>query len=271
MTETREFEGKDLEEALGIAADALGVSQAELHYEMLEAGRRGVLGLGVRNVRIRVKPPLEAELPPEEPEPRPRKPPAPKEQPAQPKAPPAKQSRGPRKARRPQKQKRNPAPAKPPGDPVEESVVKDVEAMVLQILERSELELEVETTFEKDNVSLRLQGPDEALLVAKNAELLGAIHLLLNRMSRRTWPTVGRINVVCDGHTKPRDEELVAKTRKLAMQVSETGKTKKLQLMNAYERRLVHLTVREFPGLTSNSDGKGAMKRVRISKVQNRI
>ena len=57
----------------------------------------------------------------------------------------------------------------------------------------------------------------------------------------------------------------------MAQQVSSTGRTKKLHPMNAYERRLVHLTVRDFPGLSSSSDGRGAMKRVRISKIQNQI
>ena len=80
-----------------------------------------------------------------------------------------------------------------------------------------------------------------------------------------------RIEIGCNGHTKPRDEEMIAVARKVAQQVAESGKTKKLQPMNAYERRLVHLTVREFPGLTSSSDGDGALKRVRISKVQNQI
>ena len=59
--------------------------------------------------------------------------------------------------------------------------------------------------------------------------------------------------------------------RTAAKQVSKTGKTRKLRPMNAYERRLVHLEVREYSGLTSSSDGKGALKRVRISKVQNQI
>ncbi len=90
-------------------------------------------------------------------------------------------------------------------------------------------------------------------------------------MARRAWPDVTRIHVTCNGHAQPRDEELVTMVRKVAKQVSSTGKTRKLQPMNAYERRLVHIAVREFSGLTSNSDGNGAMKRVRISKVQNQI
>ena len=62
MSEEREFEGKDLDEALDIASEQLGVAPDELHYEMLEQGRRGLLGVGTKNVRIRVKPPLETEL-----------------------------------------------------------------------------------------------------------------------------------------------------------------------------------------------------------------
>ena len=34
--------------------------------------------------------------------------------------------------------------------------------------------------------------------------------------------------------------------------------------MNAYERRLVHLTVREFEQLGSRSEGQGHLKRVKI-------
>ena len=109
------------------------------------------------------------------------------------------------------------------------------------------------------------------MLTSRNAELLSALQFLLSRMARRSWPDVGRIHVGCDGQTRRRDEELIALAKRVAKQVSSTGKTKMLQLMNAYERRLVHITVREFSGLTSSSDGSGALKRVRISKVQNVI
>ena len=279
--EEREFEGKDLEEALASAAAALEVPAAELHYEMLEAGRKGLLGLGVRNVRIRVKPPLEPVAPELEPEAEPA-PKAPK------KRPPAKRTRSPKKPRRgakrsgaskagsksPSGARPNPGPnsgRKPARGPVNEAVVQDVRAMVVEIVEGAGLELEVEATSESGNVQLRLKGQDEEKLVAKNAQLLGAFQLLLNRMSRRTWPDVGRINVVCEGQSTPRDEELIALANKAAESVARTGKTKRLAPMNAYERRLVHLAVREFPGLTSSSDGRGAVKRVRISKIRNEI
>jgi len=273
MTEERVFEGRDLEEALRSAAAALGISQEDLHYEMLDAGRRGLLGLGVKNVRIRVKPPIEAELQPGEPAPESKKAPKPRKSRAARKAP-APRNRP--EAKKPPAAKKRPArkksaTKKPPAQPADEAVVQDVEKTVLQMIEKMGLDLEVHATPHDDGVSLQLEGPDEEMLIAKNAELLAAFQFLLNRMSRRAWPGLGRINVVCDGHTLPRDEELIAMARKVAKQVARTGKTKKLHPMNAYERRLVHITVREFPGLTSSSDGNGALKRVRISKVQNQI
>jgi hypothetical protein len=38
--------------------------------------------------------------------------------------------------------------------------------------------------------------------------------------------------------------------------------------MNAYERRLVHLTVREYDDLDSRSEGSGHLKRVKIYPAQ---
>lgn len=55
--EALEFEGKDLAEALEAAAERLGVVASSLRYEVVEEGRRGLLGLGGRPWRIRVAPP----------------------------------------------------------------------------------------------------------------------------------------------------------------------------------------------------------------------
>ena len=238
MTEEQVFEGKDLAEALDHAAQELGVPEAELHYEILEQGRRGLLGLGVKSVRIRVMQPLDAELPSQTDQPGP--------EPAQ----------------------KSPKPAQPK---VVTEISREVEKTLQRMIELMGLDLKVEASARDDGVSLQLQGPDQKMLTSRNAELLSAIQFLLTRMSRRTWPDAGRIHVSCNGQTRRHDDELVELAKRVADQVSSTGKTKKLQPMNAYERRLIHITVREFSGLTSSSDGSGALKRVRISKVQNVI
>lgn len=54
MESSTEFEGKNVEEALERACEALGVSASEVRYEVVEDGRKGFLGIGTRPVRIRI-------------------------------------------------------------------------------------------------------------------------------------------------------------------------------------------------------------------------
>jgi spoIIIJ-associated protein len=89
-------------------------------------------------------------------------------------------------------------------------------------------------------------------------------------MPSRRWPEAGRIHVYCNGHRESRDEDLVAIAREAAKEVAQSGRALRLRPMNSYERRLVHMTVREIKGLSSRSEGDGALKRVRIFKQRRR-
>ncbi len=231
MDEAGEFEGKDLEEALEAAAGRLGVPADELHYEIVEQGRRGVLGLGVRNVRIRIMPPLDepaaggAEPPPE----------APRE--------------------------------------VAPRTAQEIERTTQRILDLMGLALRTRASAKGGSVSLEFDGEDRELLFEREGELLSALQFLLNRMARRVWPDAPRILVAGNGRpgATRRDDEIMRRAREAAAEVGRSGRTKSLGPMNSYERRLVHLAVREFAGLSSSSDGQGALKRVRISKVRNTV
>jgi len=272
----KEFEGKDLDDALEAASSASKVSVEELHYEIVEQGRRGLLGLGTRNVRIRVKPSLETEIPLDDEEIPLAPPPADGEKSGPPKR---RRSRSRRRGGAGRKRStpeggRRERPERVASDKpmVEDAVVEKVTGTLTQIVELMELELAVAGTAQKGGVALALEGGDQLQLSANNSELLLAMQFLLNRMSRRSWPEAGRIKLSTDGGAdEPRDDQLVEETHRIAKEVTETGKTLKMKPMNAYERRLVHLTVREYPGLSSSSDGRGAMKRVRVSKIQNQI
>jgi len=253
----REFEGRDLAEALKMASEALGIPEPDLDYKMLEQGRRGLFGLGAKPVRIRVMPPVRgvAEAGPT-PETRAKKNPV---------------KGAARKNNRRNRKNRNsrPRPAPPQAGaarrPRPESGP-DVEATVSRMVELMGLELDVSARAVDGGVAVDLGGADRKLLLHKDGELISAMQFLLNRMARRAWPGTGRIHLSCDGNREQRDEDLVELTREAARNVVDSGRAQRLQPMNAYERRLVHITVREFPELDSRSEGNGFLKRVRIFK-----
>jgi spoIIIJ-associated protein len=219
-----EFDGKDLDDALASAADALGRPASELDYEILEGGRKGVFGLGARPVRIRVAgAAAAAELP---------------RIPAAPSVPIAEGRR----------------PASPAGSALHD------------IFDKMGFDVRIDEARRDGALELTLDGADLSRLTAKDGELLSAVEFVLNRMGRRAWPDEPPVHVVGRGFRSERDDELVHLVREAVAQVSRSGTPRRLHAMNPYERRVVHMTVREHPGLTTVSEGDGFMKRVRVEK-----
>jgi len=279
--EDRVFEGRDLEQALHTAADRLGIPEPDLDYEILQQGRRGLFGLGAKSVRIRVMPPVEA-IPPQAP------PPAAAEaskgdRPARsaPEGSETKTRSGRRRRSRSGRRRsgrnapgetsgatpreaRRPAPAEPERPLSTEG--REIETTVQQMIDLMGLELKARARMAGAGVNLELTGADEKLLKRKDAELRTALAFLLNRMSRRTWPDMGRISIGGNGDRRVRDHDVVELVREVAQQVSTTGETKWLRAMNGYERRLVHITIRKYSDLGSSSEGDGSLKKIKIFK-----
>ena len=300
MRRKKEFIGKDLNEALANAATRLGVHQDKVHYRFLDEGRRGIMGMGARDVRIEVELPDEpaADVTPK-PKPernrRPRRParkadgPVAAEEPAGDKPAAADgegrgrqakgrnrsvrkgRNRGNRKSGRDSGRSGSRPPRNGPRQPqtpveADPAQVEQLATMIRTIVRKLDLPLEVAVETVRTGVRIELTG-DQELLLRNDAEFPQALQFLLNRMSRRTWPDVGRIQVLSDGFHNERDEELIEEIREVAGQVVHTGLAKALHPMNPYERRIVHITVREFEGLRSESDGEGFRKRITISRV----
>ena len=140
------------------------------------------------------------------------------------------------------------------------------EALV-KIIASMGYDLSVEETRRDGTLELVLDGPDRKRLAAKDGELLSALEFVLARMGRRAWPDEPQVRLSCRGFRSGKDEEIVEIARSAATEVARSGRPKRLHAMNPYERRVVHVTVREFEGLTTVSEGDGFLKRVRVEKI----
>jgi spoIIIJ-associated protein len=164
-------------------------------------------------------------------------------------------------------------PARMPADPVsiEPNPAPNprstpAEALV-RIIEYMGFDLSVEETRRDATVELVLDGPDRKRLAAKDGELISALEFVLARMGRRAWPDEPQVRLVCRGFRSGKDDEIIDIARSAATEVARSGRPKRLHAMNPYERRVVHVTVREFEGLTTVSEGDGFLKRIRVEKI----
>ncbi|MDD8025212.1 MAG: Jag N-terminal domain-containing protein [Acidobacteriota bacterium] len=102
------------------------------------------------------------------------------------------------------------------------------------------------------------EGPDKQLLLWKDGQLLLALQHVLNKISGE------KVQVDCEFYRKRKEKKIRDYALEVAGHVRQSGRSEITDLMNPYERRIVHIAVNQVPGMTSESLGDGFLKRIKI-------
>lgn len=127
------------------------------------------------------------------------------------------------------------------------------------------LPLEVVINDTPDAIRVEISGEGGEHLLRRKAEALDALQLIVNTAFRRDLEDDRSFVVDCLDYRKGKDAELRRMTRFIMERVKSSGTPQEMGPLNAYARRIVHLTVAEDPSLASESIGDAAMKTVIIS------
>jgi len=123
------------------------------------------------------------------------------------------------------------------------------------------LELTYEIKKKDETIYVIFDGEDKSLLLRKDGSLLLAFQHILNKVSPH------KVQVDCEFYRRRQEKRLREYAQQIAHQVSDTGRNEVLDLMNPYERRIVHIAVNQVPGITSESLGEGFLKRVKVFPI----
>ncbi len=100
------------------------------------------------------------------------------------------------------------------------------------------------------------------MLLAHNGELLRAVELLAIESLDLKHDEHEKLIFDCMNHRSMRLEELRLAANVAAERVRETGRPYRFGPMSSRERRIVHLALRDFEDLRTESEGMGAERRV---------
>ena len=119
---------------------------------------------------------------------------------------------------------------------------KDIaEEFVKNILKNTNIEAEINVTQEKNLIKIDIKGNEAATLIGRRGETLDSIQLLtglaLNKLNKESKM---RVLVDIENYRSKREESLIRYARKMSREVIKTKKTKRLDYMNPYERRIIH-------------------------------
>jgi predicted RNA-binding protein Jag len=130
-------------------------------------------------------------------------------------------------------------------------------------LSLAKLDVVVRTEENETQILVRLYGVDGRRLTDRHGELLDAVQVLVNKA------LVGRkvekeIELDCEEFKEKRNESLERRAFQVAERVARDGREELLPPMSPIERRIVHIALRDHPEVTTDSRGEGFFKRVAI-------
>ena len=225
---TREFEGKTEQDAINQAIEALHSEREDFDVEILDNGRRGLFKKA--NVRIRVH----VDSAPEE----------------------EQETFIPEEEDYDQEEEED----LEPNQELETSVCEFIDGMIAHMGYESKTTV---SSRKGKKVNLEIASDSSNIIIGRKGKNLDAIQVLANVYAGNI-DSERKIIVDSEGYRIRHEEQIIKNAYRTAMQVRKTGRSRLLEPMNPYERRLVHTALNDVTGIETKSEGEGLYKQVRV-------
>lgn len=228
---TREFEGKTEQEAIAKAIEELHIEREDFDVEIIEPQRKGLFKKG--NVKIRIHfddDSIDMEMDEDDDV--------------------AASFNEPRTL----------------GEPFDSDLEDKLLTFVATMLDKMGYEGSVSIAFRQGRkIGLNIESDNSNIIIGRKGKNLDAIQLLANVYGGQINPDV-KVVVDSENYRLRHEEQLIRNAFKTAEQVRRSGRSRLLDPMNPYERRLVHTALNDFGGVSTKSEGEGLYKQIRISQ-----
>lgn len=148
---------------------------------------------------------------------------------------------------------------------VKEDEIDIAKKFVKNILKNANIEATVNVAQEDNLIKVSIEGKEAACLIGRRGETLDSIQLLtglaLNKINKDSNL---RVLVDIENYRSKREESLIKYANKVARDVKKTKRTRKLDYMNPYERRIVHSALQNDKYVITYSEGTDPYRRLVI-------
>ncbi len=243
MAAEREYKARTIAKAVRIAAKELGLEENELQYEIISHGASGIFGLtGVKKARILVELPDKQAAAVSDDVDRP-------------------YFRDDSEHDRPEGDD-HAAPAAE--DDTREKVFQVGEAMLRRIVEAISPEAAINVEHQDDQICFNIEGGEAGILIGKRGQTLEAIQVLVDKAVRRMNGHAVRVTIDVEGYLKNKEDNLIRTAERVAQRVKSKGRPASIGFMNAQDRRIVHLALKDDHAVRTQSVGDGNYRKLMV-------
>lgn len=236
---SHEFEGKTTEEAIQNASRELNIPAEELDVEIIEPGSAGIFGLvGSKKARIKVVIDTEEEIE------------ADMEETAE--------------IEEMEEIAEEPMEMAPETEAASEEDMEKAKDLLVNILALMPVETTVDAERKNGNINLNILGDKSGLLIGRKGKTLDALQFIVNRAMNKKAEKKARIIVDSENYRQRRKESLAEMAIKMGDKAKRIKKPVTTHLLNAHDRRVFHITLKNDQQLDVRSRGDGLLKKIVI-------
>jgi spoIIIJ-associated protein len=149
------------------------------------------------------------------------------------------------------------APAPDPTAADDSELAAEVREVIERIVRGIGVQARIELSEDDESIIASCSGRDLGLLIGKHGQTIDAIQYLANAIVFRAHPDDDRKPVVVDaaGYRARRQTALDALAVRSAERAVSSGSRVELDPMTAVERKVVHVRLKDFPGVETSSEG----------------
>ena len=116
-----------------------------------------------------------------------------------------------------------------------------------------------------DTINAEILGGDPGKVIGREGRTLAAIEFLANTVIAKEQGHGGpRVSVDAAGYRRRHEERLLDQARRHAAKVRKSGEDMELEPMNAADRRIIHIALKEDAFVMTESVGEGRDRRIVI-------
>ena len=121
--------------------------------------------------------------------------------------------------------------------------------------------------MEEGSIVFELEGKDSGLLIGRRGETLSSLEYLVRLIASKNLDKRANIMIDVEDYKLRRKEKLASIAKRTAEKVSKTCKRISLEPMSASDRRIIHMTLAENSGVSTQSRGEGMQRKVVINPL----
>lgn len=125
-------------------------------------------------------------------------------------------------------------------------------------------DITIKVAATENSAVIDLDGEGLGVIIGYRGETLDALQYLTSLAANNGGGNF-KVKLNIGDYREKREQTLVSLAQRISEQVKTTGKSRRLEPMNPYERRIIHTTVQEIEGVVSVSFGEGTSRRVVIA------